>query len=295
MNRYNIGYFFREGIKNIFSHGFMSFASMSVMITCLVLTGTVLILVLSVNLTIESLVSLSDIRVYVDETYSQEQAQAIESKIRMINNVNGVDFISKDRALEEMRSDFGAEAWLLDGLEYDNPLRHSYRVWVLNIDDYETTIADIKSLSGVAEIHSSVESVSRLAVIRNVLGTVSIALMLMLGAVAVVIISNTIKLATFDRREEIAIMKMIGATDTFIRFPFVVESVIISQAAALTAFGLQWLVYNSIINTGLTSIQLIEVINFSDINYYFLAGFMVVAFVFGVLGSSISIRKFLKV
>lgn len=91
------------------------------------------------------------------------------------------------------------------------------------------------------------------------------------------IISNTIKLATFDRREEIAIMKMIGATDGFIRFPFIVESVILSQVAALVAFGLQWLAYNYIVSIGLSSIELIEMVDFSTVRYYFLAGFMGIA------------------
>lgn len=295
MNRHNIGYFFREGIKGIFSHGFMSLASVTVMITCLLLTGTMLLMVLSVNTTIESLVSLGDIRAYVDESYTREQAEALENKLRMIDNVSGVDFIPNDRALDELRDEFGSDSWMLDGLEYDNPLRHSYRIMVVNIDEYDQVIDDISSIQGIEDVHSSRDAVRKLSVIRNILSTVSLSLMVLLGAVAVVIISNTIKLATFDRREEIAIMKMIGATDGFIRFPFVIESVILSQLAALIAFGLQWLTYNYIIGTGLASIELIEMVDFDSVKYYFLGGFMAIAFVFGVLGSAISIRKFLRV
>ncbi|MBE6936197.1 MAG: FtsX-like permease family protein [Ruminococcaceae bacterium] len=295
MNRHNLFYHFREGVKGIFSHGFMSLASVTVMVTCLVLTGTVLLLVMSLNLTIESMVTLSDIRAYVDESYSEEEAEAIGNKLRMIENVSGVDFISNSRALDEMRDQFGTDAWLLDGLEYDNPLRHNFRIMVVSIDGYEDTVADIAAIPGISDVHSSVESVSKLSMIRNILGAASFALMVMLGAVAVVIISNTIKLATFDRREEIAIMKMIGATDGFIRFPFVIESVILSQAAAGIAFGLQWLVYNYLIGTGLSSIELIRMVDFTTVKYYFLGGFMGIAFIFGVLGSAISIRKFLKV
>lgn len=295
MNRHNIAYFFREGVKGIFSHGFMSFASVCVMITCLVLTGTILLLVMSINLTIESMVSLGDIRAYVAEGYTYEQAQALESKLRMIENVGGVDFISNERGLDELREDFGIDAWLLDGLEYDNPLPHCYRVWVIDMDQYDKTIEDIESINGISKTRSSKEAVESLSNIRNILGTVSIAFMVMLGGVAVVIISNTIKLATFDRREDIAIMKMIGATDGFIRFPFVIESVILSQAAAALAFGLQWLIYNSIFSSGLSAINLIVTVDFFDVKYYFLGAFMIAAFIFGVIGSVISIRKFLKV
>jgi len=295
MNRHNIAYYFREGFAGIFTHGFMSFASVSVMIACLVLTGTILLVVLSINATISDMSEMGDIRAYVDETYSEEEAKGLQDRIFTIDNVSRLEFISNDEALDELKADFEHDSWLLDGLEYDNPLRHSYHIWVLDLDRYDETIAEIEKIPGIASIVSSSASVETLTSIRDVLSTATAVFMVLLGAVAIFIIANTIKLTTFDRREEIAIMKMIGATNTFIQAPFTIESIILSQFAAGVAFGLQWLIYHFLMQSGLSTIEQITIVSFADVQYHYLAGFMIFAFVFGVIGSSISTRKFLKV
>lgn len=295
MNRHNIAYYFREGFKGIFTHGFMSFASVSVMITCLVLTGTILLVVLSINATIDDMSEMGDIRAYIDESYGEEEARALADRIFAVDNVARLEFISNAQALEELKSGFEYDSWLLDGLEYDNPLRHSFHIWVLDLDLYDETIAGIEKIPGVATIISSSASVETLTRIRDVLGTASAVFMLLLGAVAIFIIANTIKLTTFDRREEIAIMKMIGATNWFIQAPFMIESLLLSLFSAGAAFGLEWLIYHFLMQNGLSAIEQISIVAFADVQYYFLGGFVAFAFLFGVLGSTFSTRKFLKV
>lgn len=295
MKRYNISYFLKEGISGVWSHGFMSFASVSVIITCLILTGSVAYLVLCLNQTIVSLGDLSDIRAYVDETLSDEAVAELETKIRNVANVSGVDFIDKERGLQEMREEFGDEAYLLDGLEYDNPLRHSFRVWVMDIDDYDETLSAIESLRGIASVRSSKDSVDVLLNVKNVLQAVSIGFVVLLGMVSIFLISNTIKLATFDRREEIGIMKMIGATDAFIRTPFVIESILLSQIAAIVAYGLQCLICWYLSQSSVSTLPIIELVDFKLYMFEYLITYMVTAFVIGVTGSIVSIRKFLRV
>lgn len=295
MNRHNIAYYFREGFTGIFSHGFMSFASVSVMVACLVLTGTILMVVLSINATISDMSKLGDIRVYIDESYTEEEAKAIEDRIFAVNNVARLEFISNTEALKELKAEFQQDSWLFDGLEYDNPLRHSFHIWVMDINKYNETVKEIDKIPGIASVISASSTVSTLVRVRDVLSTASIGFMALLGTVAIFIIANTIKLTTFDRREEIAIMKMVGATNWFIQAPFTIESVILSQLSAGIAFGLQYLIYRFIIQSGLSGIEQITIIAFEDIKYYYLAGFCAFAFVFGVIGSSISTRKFLKV
>ena len=295
MNRHNIAYYFREGFAGIFTHGFMSFASVSVMVACLVLTGTILLLVLSINTTIDDMSALGDIRAYIDETYTEEEARALQDRIFNVENVSRMEFVSNTQALNELKEGFQYDSWLLDGLEYDNPLRHSFHIWVMDLDRYDETIAEIEKIPGVASIISSTATVKTLSNVRDVLGTASIVFMALLGAVAVFIIANTIKLTTFDRREEIAIMKMIGATNGFIQAPFTIESIILSQLSAFIAFGLEWLIYKFLLYDGLSAIEQISIVDFSSIQYYYLGGFMIFAFIFGVLGSSFSTRKFLKV
>ena len=295
MNRHNIAYYFREGFTGIFKHGFMSFASVSVMIVCLVLTGTILLLVLSINTTIENMSALGDIRAYVDETYSEQQAKGLENRIFAVENVARLEFISNTQALEELRGEFEHDSWLFDGLEYDNPLRHSFHIWVLDLDKYVETVTEIEKIPGIASVISSTASVEALTKARDVLGTASAGFMFLLGLVSVFIIANTIKLTTFDRREEIAIMKIIGATNGFIQAPFMIESLILSLFSAGAAFGLQWLIYILLMNSGLSSIQQISIVDFSQIQYHYLAGFVIVAFLLGVVGSTISTHKYLKV
>ena len=296
MSRHNISYYFREGFKGVFSHGFMSFAAVSVMTTCLVLTGTVVLLVLTLNLTIDSMTKIGDIHAYVDDTYTIEEAAELEEKIRAIDNVSGVDFIDRNRRLDELKVEWGKEnAYLLEGLEYDNPLRDTYRIWVKHIDDYTDTINAIQDIRGIAEVDAAVKAINELRNIRAILGGASIAFLAMLGLVSIFLIANTIKLASFDRREEIAIMKMIGATNTFVRMPFVVESIILSLISAGAAFGLQWLISDAIAASGLANLSFIELASFTSFRIEYAVAFLAISLFLGVIGSALSIRKFLRV
>ena len=285
----------KEGVHGIFTHGFMSFACVSVITTCLVLTGTVVLLMLTLTGTISDLGTTGDISAYVDESLSDDASAALENALRAIPNVSGVDYVDKTRGLAELREKLGEESSLLDGLEYDNPLRNYYRIWVTSIDDYADTVESVKNLRGIAEVYAAVDAMVELQRMRNVLGYASLTFVLMLGMVSVFLISNTIKLATFDRREEIGIMKMIGATDGFIRAPFFIESLILSLLAAAIAFGLQYLIGNALLDSGLASISFIKIADFKDYMVEYGAVFDGIAVLIGVCGSLLSIRKFLRV
>ncbi|MGI6335849.1 MAG: permease-like cell division protein FtsX [Eubacteriales bacterium] len=294
-NRHNFAYFFREGVQGIFTHGFMSFASVSVITTCLVLTGTVVLLMLTLTGTIDELGSVGDIRAYVDETLSDENAAALETTLRAIDNVSGVDFIDRARGLNELKEQLGENSTLLDGLENDNPLRNCYRVWVTDIGDYQDTVRAVENTRGIAQVYASVDAVSELQRLRNILGVASLTFVIMLGMVSIFLISNTIKLATFDRREEIGIMKIIGATDGFVRAPFFIESLILSATAAVIAFVLQWIIGDAIVESALSSLTFMKVASFRDYLLPYLGAFVGTALIIGVLGSLLSIRKFLRV
>ncbi len=285
----------KEGVRGIFTHGFMSFASVSVITTCLVLTGTVVLLMLTLTGTISDLGSAGDISAYVDETLSDEASAALETTLRSIPNVSGVDYVDRDRGLKELRDKLGEESSLLDGLEYDNPLRNYYRIWVSHIDDYKDTVEAVRGTRGITDVYAAVDAMTELQRMRSVLGYACLTFVVMLGMVSIFLISNTIKLATFDRREEIGIMKMIGATDGFIRAPFFIESLILSLIAAGIAFGLQYLIGNVLLDSGLSSISFIKIADFRDYQVQFASAFTAIAVVIGVCGSLMSIRKFLRV
>lgn len=295
MSRYNISYFFKEGFKGVFSHGFMSFASVSVVTVCLLLTGTVSLLVLSLNRTIASIGSTGDIRAYVAADCSDALAEKVLGQLAAIGNVRDIRYIGKEEAMEELREDMGDYAAVLDGLEEDNPLRSGFQIWVDDIDNYGSTVAVIRDIEGIETVYDNLESVNVLQNIRRILSAASLGFVIMLGLVSIFIISNTIKLATFDRREEIAIMKMVGATNRFVRTPFVIESVILSIIAAAVAFILQWAVARALGASALSSLEFVEMADFADYQGYYAAAFVTVAVILGVIGSSASIRKFLRV
>ncbi len=292
---HNFAYFTREGVRGIFTHGFMSFASVSVITTCLVLTGTFVLLMLTLTGTITDMGASGDICAYVDETLSDEKSEALGSVLGAIPNVTELDYVDRDRGLSELREDMGDDSSLLDGLEYDNPLRNYYRIWVDSIDDYASTVDAVRATEGISDVYASVDAMTQLQNLRNILGYASLTFVIMLGMVSIFLISNTIKLATFDRREEIGIMKMIGATDGFIRAPFFIESLILSLAAAAIAFGLQTVIGNALLDSGLSALSFIRIADFHDYMVQYALAYAGTAVLFGVCGSLLSIRKFLRV
>lgn len=293
--KHNFFYFIREGIRGIFKHGFMSFASISVITTCLAVTGTVILLVMTLTGTITYLGETGDICAYVDETWSDQESAALGIEICELPNISKMEYIDRTRGLEELREELGEESAVLDGLEDDNPLRNYYRLWVESIDDYAQTVENVQAVEGIADVYASVEAMQVLQRIRTIMTYAGIAFIVLLGTVAVFLISNTLKLASFDRREEIGIMKMLGATNAFVRAPFFIESMILSILSAVLAFLLQTLIGKALLTSGLSSLSFVKIADFRDYIVEFAAGDAVIALFFGISGSLSSIRKFLRV
>ena len=293
--RHNFFYFIREGFRGIFKHGFRSFASVSVITTCLALTGTVILLVMTLTGTITDLGEAGDICAYVDETWSDQDSSALGITICELPNISKVEYIDRVRGLEELREELGEESAVLNGLEEDNPLRNYYRLWVSSIDDYAETVTAVEGIEGIADVYASVEAMQILQRIRTVMTYAGIAFIVLLGAVAIFLISNTLKLASFDRREEIGIMKMLGASNGFVRAPFFIESMILSIVSAALAFLFQTLIGKAMLESGLSSLSFVRIADFKDYIVQFAAGDTFIALFFGVSGSLSSIRRFLKV
>ena len=296
MRRYEVGYFFQEGVRGIFLHGFMSFAAVGVIAACLLIMGSVSLLAVNIDITIKEIQSQNEILVIIEESYSEAEANSVGTRISRIDNVADRVFVSKDAALEE----FGRKLnnnFLLEGYEDEdmNPIRHRFVVQLRDVSQMRETIRELEDLTGVAAVNAEVGITDFILSIRSVVNAVSLSLIAMLLGVSVFIISNTVKLATFDRREEIGIMRIVGATNTFIRWPFVVEGFLLGLMGALLAFFVQWTVYNymSVRVTGV--IPIFSLAPFGDILIFVLPVFLLFGFVVGVLGSVLTIRRFLRV
>ena len=291
----NIGYLLKEGIRGIFLHGFMSFAAVCVTVACLVIVGSFSILVYNVNLMVEDLNKTNEILVYIDEDLTDAEAKSVETKIRKLDNVHEARFKSREQALEEFIADHeGDES--LSGVRAED-LRHRVVV-VLEDNRYMAeTDQQIKQIPGVADTTAAFEIAEGFITIQGVLHIASIAIVSVLLVVSLLIISNTVKLAMYDRKDEIAIMKMVGATNGFIRLPFVVEGFTLGIVGAALAFGLEWLMYDALVlkMEEMDTLQLFSFAPFEDLLLPMIATFAGAGLFVGIVGSWTSIRKFMDV
>ena len=295
MNRNRIGYFAREGISSIFNHGFMSFASVGVIVACLIIMGSFTLLSLNVSAMIDKWESENQMLAFVDESVPDDQAKALEAKIEAVPNVSDAIFVSRDQALSQYLSKYNDNDLFKD---IDSKvLRHRYIVYLKDISQMKDSQQQIDDIVGIANVSAHMEISEGFTTVSRIVATVSIIVILVLLIVSMFIMSNTIKLATFDRREEIAIMKMVGATNSFIRWPFVFEGLILGLMGALVAFLAQWGIYAvlAVEITKSSTMSIIEAMPFGKLALPLLGIFVVTGFVVGIGGSLTVIRKYLKV
>ena len=295
MRGHNLAYFLREGIKSIFLHGFMSFAAICIIVACLLIIGSFSLISYNVSLAIDNAEQQNEIVAFVDDTLSDEEAKDIESSIRAVPNVQDVIFVSRDQAFEEYSTELGEDSFLLDGLEDESVLRHRYRIFLNDIELMQETADNIENVPGIDKVNASLEISEGIISVRNVVRIVSYILAVILFCISVFIISNTVKLATFNRREEIAIMKMVGATNAFIRWPFIIEGFLLGVVGGAIAFFCQWGIYDYAAVKVHEYMQILNPVEFTDVYIPVLAIFLGAGFLVGVFGSVVTIRKFLKV
>ena len=291
----NIGYLFQEGFRGIFLHGFMSFAAVCVTVACLIIIGSFSMILYNLQLLVTELEQQNEVLVYIDETYNTAQAKSVGSQINLIPNVQNAVFKSREEAL----NDFIAEQGDIDafGGVISDDLRDRFVVTLVDNAQMEQTVEAIAQIPGVADINDHPEIAQGFTTIQNVLNVAAAAIIIVLLVVSLFIISNTIKLAMYDRRDEIAIMKMVGATNGFIRLPYVVEGFLIGIFSAAVAFFADWGLYDLVAAKiqQIDSLQLFAVVPFMDVIWPMVATFGITGLLVGVLGSLMSIRKFLDV
>jgi len=295
MSKHNFVYFAREGAYNMFNHGFMSFAAIGITVACLLIMGTFTLVAVNANAMLAELESENQVLAYVEEGYSEEEARALEQELRKVPNVADVTFISNAEAAEAFRGRYE------DSEEFqslpDDIFPHRFAIDLKDIGYMGRTTAALAEVPGIDDVEAYEDVAGGFITIRNVAGTVCVVLIAVLFVVSVFIIANTIKLTTFDRRDEIAIMKMVGATNSFIRWPFVYEGFLLGLFSAVIGFFLQWGLYEAVARSvaGNDTINLISVVPFADMWVYVAMIFAGAGMLIGVGGSLSAIRKFLMV
>lgn len=292
----SIGFFLGEGFRNIFLHGFMSFAAVSVIVICLIITGTTALVSYNINLNILKLQNESEIIIYIEDTYTDEQARELHGTIMQVDNVQEAEFESRDVALENYRQKLGENADLLDGFdETNNPLRDAYHITMKDPAKVVATKAALESVDGVGSVVANEAVVAKLIQVQRMFQVIAVTLVIALGLISIFIIANTVKLAMLARRREISIQKMVGATNWFIRWPFVIEGLVLGLIACGIAFGLEWMLYNQLTEFIVGNLPQFAVAKFEDLMFYVLSVFGVAGIIVGVSGSSLTIRRFMDV
>ena len=293
--RYDFGYFLSEGFHSIFTHGFMSFAAVCMIVCCLLIMGSFTLVAVNAQHNFEDLEAENQFTAYIEDTLTQDQARGLQDDIEAIPNVARAEFVTKEEAQAEFEADYEGNP-LFEGLPSD-VYRDRFHIYLNDISQLAQTEAAVGQVAGVAWTKSAPEIAEGFTVIRNIAGAVALILVVILLAVSLFIIANTIKLATFNRREEIAIMKMCGATNAFVRWPFVFEGLILGLVGAVAAFFLQWGIYVLVGRaiSGEDTISLITVLPFQPMALRVLGVFVLTGFVIGAGGSVLAIRKFLQV
>lgn len=289
----NFSFLLGEGVRAMFKHGFMSFAAICITVACLVIINSFALICYDLNLMVDELQAQTSVLVFVDEGYTEAEAMSVGSEINLIDNVSKAVFVSREQALENFIGDSDRSAY--EGLE-SKTMRDQFIITLKDNNNVKQTISDLEKVKGVSAVYADIELANAMATVRTVLYISAAAIAAVLLIVSLIIISNTIRLAMLDRKEEIAIMKMVGATNGFIRLPFFVEGFLLGLFGAVLSFFIEWGLYEALRQAILkTDLKVLIIVPFTDVIAPMILICGVAGFFIGIFGSLMSIRRFLKV
>lgn len=291
----NLRYLTHEGIKNIGINRLMSLASVAVLMSCLVMIGSAFMLFLNVDSLLKNIQAQNVIMVFADLDADDATVAQLKENIGKLDNIASIDFVSKEDAYKQVISSLGDNASILSGVD-DSFLPDGFKVTVSDMEFFTKTVNDIRGLPNVYSIQQNSDLAARLEKIRTAVSYISIGIVILLLIVAIFIIANTIKITMFSRKLEISIMKAVGATNSFIRWPFLVEGVTLGILAAILAWGILYGLYALTGEALLTIFGVLggSLVSFWDYAVYIGIAFVVVSIIAGGFGSIISIGKYLK-
>lgn len=293
-----LGYFIGEGFSNVLKNKKSTGASLMIMCATMIIFGVFLIIGENINHFVQEVESIQGIQVFIKNDATDKEVEELGEKIRAIDGVNTTEYVSKEKALEQMKEKYGAE--LLETYEGENNIfSASYVVTLTDLTQSKDVQDQINQLEDVKRITSRDETVEALIKLGNGVKIVTGVILILLVVISIFIISNTIKLTVHARRKEISIMKYVGATNGFIRWPFIVEGMIIGILASIVSIILIGTVYSilakQVVNSSFMQMINMSLIGFSDMFNSIIFVYMLLGIGIGTFGSIISMRKYLKV
>ena len=287
------GYLVKEGVRNVWSNRIMSIASVCVLVSCLVLTGAAALLSINVQSTVDAVGQNNEIKVFIKEELSQIEAKYIGREIEKMDNVKEVIFVSSEEALATYKKQVGEQLFEKLG-ERKKVLPDRFRVQMKDLSKYDETVKEIKAINGVDSIADRRSFAEKLTKVSNLVNIIAVGVVIALIIISLFIIANTIRATMYSRRFEISIMKSVGATDMFVRMPFLVEGMVIGIISAAISTGALALLYNALVSVMLKTNLPLEFLSFTDVVLPLALAFVVVGVLVGFFGGFISIRKYLK-
>ncbi|MBE6709428.1 MAG: ABC transporter permease [Ruminococcaceae bacterium] len=292
MKRYNVFYFIFEALKGMKRNGVMAFASIAVLLSCLLVIGGFSLIVVNINLNLEQLGNLNEMVAFCESDADDATVERIKNAINALDNVDGLIHATKEEQLKKLQDEnptlYG------DITEEENPLSDSFTVTYEDNSKVPELAYQIKQIEGVRKVRNNLELANKIEGLKNGIMLGFVWFLAILFVVSVFIIINTIKLSVFSRRKEISIMRYIGATNWFITLPFIFEGIFIGLASGIGSFFILKFGYSAIVSGAASDIQMISFMNFSEISTTVLLGALGIGIVTGVLGGLISLGKYLK-
>ncbi|MDD2418133.1 MAG: permease-like cell division protein FtsX [Oscillospiraceae bacterium] len=292
MSLSSLRYLIREGFRNIWQNRFMAFASIGVLISCLLLTGASYLFFVNIDHSFEWVYGQNVVVAFAKEDCTDQQSKVLLDKIKGITNVEDVEFVSKELSLLKYKDTMPKSVYE-DMQGENNPYLDAYVITFSDLNTFKETLTQIEQIPEVDSTAYNEDIAKTLTRLRRIVLMVSGSIVLVLLVVSLFIIANTIKLTVYSRRLEISIMKSVGATNMFVRIPFIIEGVVLGIVSGLLSFGLIKIIYDKLSEMAGTGIMG-GLVDFSEVWHFVLFGFLVMGTVTGMIGSAISMGKYLK-
>lgn len=288
-------YLTHEGFRNVWVNRLMSLASVTVLMACLIIMGAGIMIYFNINNVVDKVQSQNVVMVYVADDASEDETTQIGTSLKGISNVESCEFVPKEVAFQEQIQSMGGDAALFEGFD-EIPLPDAYKVTVKDLSQFENTVSQIKQINKVDSVRENSDLASKLLSLRHAVSIVSVGLVVMLFLVALFIISNTIRITMFSRKLEISIMKAVGATNWFIRWPFMIEGMILGTISGIVSLGVLWGLYAVAEKVFAQTLSLIgfSLVPFSAYWWQILLVFVAIGLFTGGFGSLVSMAKYLK-
>lgn len=297
-SRYSLTYLISQAFKSLFRNGIMTVASVAVLMSCLVVMGSFALLVYNIDYNLDQLGSLNEIVVYCDTDLDDEAVDSIGRRIRLMDNVNeeSVSLITKEQALIDERQKYNEFTDLFDQMDKTgvNPYPDTFVIQYEDNNKVSSLEMELSQLEGVHKVQCRADLAESIEGLKNSVIFIFMWFLIILFIVSVFVIINTIKMAVASRRQEITIMRYVGATKWFITTPFILEGIVIGVISSGLAYGIEYFLYRTIYNKVGADYTMIALKSFGEFQWLLLAGFIAVGVLTGIIGSSISLRKYLK-